>query len=371
MQKKEDLNRGAQNERELVAACLAALKLDGGPLITRWTDEPTLYQAPQGIGGIKRQLCPDGIARIEFRGEELDYAVEIKRLIGKNNIGAILNIGKLMKKQEMRLLLCAPYIHPLIARFLREAEIDYVDETGNALIRGNTTYIQIGGNKPKQKTNFTRALTATDTKLLGAYLANVETEKMLIKDLATTAGIAIGAVGKAKMKLKAHGLLANHGKRDWRIQNRAKALTTFAEHWGTRLRPKLAPTTYMPINTDEHGPLEQRIAALGFGKHTTNLEYLIGGEYAAALITQFISTDFATLHVQEDQTRLLAKQMGLVPAPDGPVTILERFGTYDRPASGNVAHPLLVWAECLFAQNERVAQAAEIIYQRHLIEPHE
>ena len=371
MQNKEDLNRAAQNERELVAACLAALKLDGGPLITRWTDEPTLHQARQGIGGIQRQLCPDGIARIKFRGEELDYAVEVKRTIGKNNVGAIRKIGDLMGKQGMRLLLCAPYVHPHIARFFREDGIDYVDETGNALIRGNTTYIQIGGNKPKPTTQLKGALTATDTKLLGAYLADEETRGMLIKDLAATAGIAIGAVGKAKMKLKAHGLLANHGKRDWRIQNRAKALTTFAEHWGTRLRPKLAPTTYMPINTDEHGPLEQRIAALELNPNKTQLGYLIGGEYAAALITEFIRTDFATLHVQEGQARLLAKQMGLVPAPDGPVTILERFGTYDRPASGNVAHPLLVWAECLFAQNERVAQAAEIIYQRHLIEPHE
>ncbi len=359
MKDKKTLNGATGGEREFVAAYLQALELDGEPFIAHWIDEPDL--AP---------IHPDGLARIRFRAEEIEYAVQVKRAIGKNNMGVVLELARQLNARDMRLLICTPYVPPHIAKEFKEHAIDYLDEAGNALIRGDATYIQIGGFKPKPTTIFTRALTATDTKILGAYLAEQETRQMLIKNLATTAGIAIGAVGKAREKLKAHGLLTNHGKRDWRIQNRAKALMTFAEHWGTQLRPKLAPTAYMPINTDEHGPLEQRIAALELGDHKANPDYLIGGEYAAALMTKHLRTDFATFHVREGQTRLFARQLNLAPAPDGPVTILERFGTYDRPASDPLAHPLLVWAECLHAKNERAAQAAEIIYDRHLIEAH-
>ncbi len=361
MQEKENKGGATEENRKLVATCLEALGLDDVPRITQWVHGP-------GLG----QLILDGIAQIQFRAEELEYAVEIRRIIGRNNIGAILNFNRQLDVQGQRLLICAPYVPPLFAEEFRVHGIDFVDETGNALIRGNTTHIQIAGLKPKRTTHFAGALTATDTKLLGAYLVKNEAREMLLKDLAITAGIALGAVGVARKKLKAHGLLVNHGKRDWRIQVRAKALATFADHWGTRLRPKLAPTTYMPINTDEHGTLEQRIAALGLSDQEEQ-NCLIGGEYAAALMTGFLKTDFATLHVQEGQTKALARQLGLVPAPDGPVIMLERFGAYDRAWGQGLghpmAHPLLVWAECLYAQDERAAQAAALIFDQHLIAP--
>ena len=53
--------------------------------------------------------------------------------------------------------------------------------------------------------------------------------------------------------------------------------------------------------------------------------------------------------------------------------MLERFGAYDRAWGQGLghpmAHPLLVWAECLYANDERAAQAATLIYDKHLIDP--
>ena len=77
--------------------------------------------------------------------------------------------------------------------------------------------------------------------------------------------------------------------------------------------------------------------------------------------------DRATLHVPRDHRAKLVEALTLVPDEQSPVTLLDRYGLADAhplpaPRGPALAHPLLIWAECLAVHDERVVQTDELLY---------
>ena len=145
----------------------------------------------------------------------------------------------------------------------------------------------------------------------------------------------------------------------------ARGLRRLAEGWGAVVRHKLRPRTYRMPELEGRGDLEQRLAATD-----PDLGRLLGGERAAGHLTRFLHTEHATLHVTPGMQREVVKELMLVPDEQGPVTILERHGEGDEYQLANLdvplAHPLLVWSECLTVPDERVGQAAGLLHDQLL-----
>jgi len=130
------------------------------------------------------------------------------------------------------------------------------------------------------------------------------------------------------------------------------------------VRARLDPRRYRALGPKWIEQLPKRLAVLGD-------RCLLGGELAAARLTGGLQTQHVTLHVPAGGHGEIAAELGLVVDPDGPVTLLERFGRGDGvvdPAQKGswLAHPLLIHAELVAIGEERLAPAVEAIWQRWL-----
>lgn len=328
-------------ERDLVEACLGAL--GGFVPVGDWTWD----RAGEGRGG------GEGRLRLTLDGHAIDFVAEVKRgKLGRAHLGPLAHRARELEKEEERLLVCAERIPDVLGDLLREQRVAYLDRGGNAHVLGGGVLVLVRGRPPVERGRDRQNLTGTEVRLLGVFLRDPEAGAATQTELARRAGIALGAVGRAREKLARTGLLEQTGKRRWRVRDRRRALQRFGEGWAAVVRHKLKPRGYRLLNA---GKMTYGDAELGC---------LLGGELAAGILTRHLDTDHATLHVRAGTQHEVAQELGLVPDEQGPITLLERFGLEDeyvdeRAPGAVLAHPLLLWAECLAVPDERVAQVAD------------
>jgi hypothetical protein len=337
-------------ERDLVEACLEALR-DTLPAEAR--DRTALKRT--------RGTQPDLHLELGVGGQAVPFAVEAKRTLRATHLGPLVHLARQLERRGEHLLVCAERIPDPLGKELRANEIAYLDRGGNAWMRAPGLFVLITGRRPVELRRGRHDLRGTEVRLLGVFLTYPPAEQARQTDLAQHAGIALGAVGRAREKLVRLGILDHVDKRRWQVRDRVQGLRRFGDGWAAVVRHKLDPRTYRLL--EEGGAdLEKRLANAG-----PELECLLGGELAAAHLTHHLQTEHATLHVPAGRRQTVAKALKLVPDPGGPVTILDRYGRGDEhplPVRAGVtfAHPLLVWAECLTVPDERVAQTAERLY---------
>jgi len=325
--------------------------------------------------GVRRALEVQGARgdaqlEIEIDGRLHRFVVQAHRGLHERNLGPLLHQSRELAEDGERLLVCTPRVPRKLGELLREHGVAYLDLGGNAYLCGDGLYVQIEGRAPLPKRIGRGKLTGTDYRLLGVYLMEEQAGDWTQAQLAKRAGIAIGAVGKGRLALAEQGLLGLMAPKRWGVADRAKGLQQFANGWAMNIRHKLRPQGFRLLNEKRHGDLETRLRKQGPG-----LKCLLGGERAAGMITQFLRTEYTTLHAQAGKLRDTAKALGLVPDDQGPITLLERYGIEDEWRLGTdnelaMVHPLLVWAECLNVPDERVAQTAKRLYDEFLVEPH-
>ncbi len=341
-------------ELELLERCLAAVQEEVGGLTWK-------RKRPDG----NRQRQVDGYVEARLGEHRLPYAVEVKPMIRLAHVGALVQLAK--KLRDERLLVCARRIPKAVGEALREKEVAYVDLGGNAYLRAPGLYLFVDGRRPAAHELRARPnLTGAEIKLLGVFLRDPDAGEAIQQELADRAGIALGLIGKGRNKLVELRILEPVGKRQWRVADRVEGLRRFADGWATTLRPKLRPQRYRMLKLEDEGGLERRMAEV-----EPDLGCLLGGERAAGRLTRFLRTDRATIHTPPAQQRKVAKALKLVPAEEGPITLLARYGLGDdyrlprQPVP--LAHPLLVWAECLTIPDERVAGVATKLYENYLV----
>lgn len=347
------LPAGARAELDLVADCAAALE--------RVTDAKVRVRDGQArrAGAVR----PDAHLRAQLAGQTLEYAVEVKRTLRDEAIGPITHLAREWADHGERLLLCATRVPDRLGGLLRENDVDYLDTDGNVHLHGPGVFVLVQGRKPTRPQRTRPGLRGTDIRLLGVFLRDADAGEQIQTELARRAGIALGAVGKARAQLARLGVLEPAGPRRWRVRDRADGLRLFGEGWATLVRGRLRPRNFHLVEGLVRGTLEERITAAA-----PDLAILLGGERAAAHLTGFLDTDHATLHVAREDRRPAVDALGLVPAEDGPIQMLDRYGEGDVRIPGTLpetplAHPLWVWAECLTVRDERVAQAARRILE--------
>lgn len=285
-----------------------------------------------------------------------EFTLEIKRGMTTQVLGAaLLRITSLPLKG----MIVTDYMNPHMAERFRDRDIPFIDAAGNAYINEYPLYIYITGRKrpaqPKNRRMPTRAFQPTGLKVVFAFLCHPELVDAPYRKIAQAAQVALGTVGWVITDLKAMGHLVEMGKRGRRLANKEKLLARWVEAYPEQLRPKLIIGRYQ---APEHG-WWQRVPL-----HDLNAYW--GGEVAAAKLTQYLKPEFVTIYTTVAPEQLLL-QNKLRKTPDGDVEILKAFwGDEQKWPEGDLAPPLVVYADLLATADPRNIETAKIIYEREL-----
>lgn len=300
----------------------------------------------------------DALVRIRY-GKEADalYAAEIKRWLTPANLGPIVTQ---LRDLGTAALLVTEYATPQVAEKLKELDIQFVDTAGNAYLRGPNFLIWLTGRRPRtthKQPRAGRAWQPTGVKLIFALLCNPDWIALGYRELAARAGVANGTVGWVMRDLVEQGflVLARRRKIPRRLHNRRKLLDRWVEVYTGTYRQTTLLRRYRGETTDWWKNLD-----------TPRYDVLIGGEAAAALLTEYLKPGAITIYTRPDNLRFIVEQK-LREAPDGDVEVRQRFWPFDyKWEHPDLVPPVLIYADLLATGDARCIETARRIYDGHL-----
>ena len=298
----------------------------------------------------------DAVARIGRGKAAQTYGIEAKRNLTPGNLGAAL---LQLEVYPGRKLLIAEYVTPPLAARLRGAGVGFVDLAGNAYLEHPGTLIWVTGNRPERPARSgrpVRVFQPAGLRTVFALLCRPELANAPLRQLADAAGVALGTVARVVEDLRDLGYLRELGKRGRTLANRRKLLDTWVDAYPRQLRPKLQPRQFTAPQPGWWRRLNlERIGAL------------LGGELAAAVLTNQLKPEIATLYLAHGLAPLMQAQVLLPPEREANVVVLPVFWRFDYPwPHKNLVPPLLVYADLAATGDDRNLAAARVIYDEHL-----
>ena len=318
--------------------------------------EAVIIAAQQlGLGIEVVQLAPqlgaaraDALIRVRYGDQEVLYAAEVKRGIRPATLGAV---TQQLAHLGQPALLVTNYVTPPLADALKQRGIAFLDEAGNAYLNHPPSLIWVKGQRPKQKNGAnptTRTFNPGGLQVIFPLLCHPEWANRPYREIAQIAGVAHGTVGWVLAELPNLGFMAEVGGKR-RLLQPERLLQQWVEAYARTLRPRLLIGRFHTDQLDWHKTLDP-------GKYG----YLLGGEPAAARLTQHLRPGTITLYGPKVEPRFLLDQR-LRPDPQGKVEILRRFWKFDDD------HPLLtplplIYADLVAIGDARCMETAKLIY---------
>lgn len=317
----------------------------------------TLEQERPALGRTRA----DALVRIGYgnQGDTL-YAVEIKRWLTPTNLGAVANH---LRNLGPAALLVTDYVTPQVAEKLKELDIPFADTAGNAYLRGPNFLVWLTGRRPHtihKPQRAGRAWQPTGLKLIFALLCNPDWIALGYRELAEKAGVANGTVGWVMRDLVEQEFLIQARRRaiPRRLRNRRKLLDRWVEVYTGTYRQTTLLKRY-------HAETPEWWKTLDPKRHAA----LLGGEPAAAILTDYLKPGIITIYVKPVHF-MLAIDFKLREAPDGEVEIRKHFWPFDYQwAHPNLVPPVLIYADLLATGDARCIETAQRIYEGHLAGP--
>ncbi len=307
----------------------------------------------------------DAMVRIE-KGPPL--AALVKRWVPLTNLGAIIHQIHALPQPA---LLVADYVNPNAAQKLRQEGVQFIDMMGNAFINQLPLFIFITGGRAKatptaltdEGHDIKRAFDPKGLLLIYALLCDPLLINKPYRDIADTAGIALGGVGTILKGLKAAGYIREGNKHPKRkLVNYRKLLDRWVELWPETLRPKYLLGKFVTDKPDfKQTPIF---------KHNG----LWGAETAAALIETGLQPQINTIYVPGAQLNDLLHQVRLRKAtlqPGEPVpnvVIYQTFWPLKQMVGEHhfVVNPVLTYADLIATGDPRNREVADMIFEKNL-----
>ncbi len=330
---------------ELLAACID--HLNDLPGIQAVLNEPS--RTRQAIGPSQLVLTSP-LATVRYHCEPKSFS--------HSTLGIVISqLQRLREAMADRPLLITRQVSESVIDQMVEQDLEFVDAAGNLYLNSPAAYVLIRGKRlPKLPAAATKTFTTNGFKLIYVILQDPDRLTTNHRAIANAAGIAASAVGAILKQLAETHYLQRKRNGDYQLLDHSKLLLRWELGYVERLRPKLFLGQFSPANGAAIAalipPLSQQAEKSGF---------LIGGELGAAIATNYLRPQSATLHVQANH-RLLLVELRLKPDPQGPITLLQQFGTANggrQPDAGILADPLLLYAELRMTGNERLRETAD------------
>jgi hypothetical protein len=97
---------------------------------------------------------------------------------------------------------------------------------------------------------------------------------------------------------------------------------------------------------------------------------VVGGEYAADLLTGYLRASSVTLYVPLGEIDSVQQNLKLAPSKEGPIEVCTAFtpeiGELSKKHGFVLADPVLVYAELLATDDPRCGETALLIKEKHL-----
>jgi len=299
----------------------------------------------------------DGMLRIGYQNRELFFAVETKARVNKTDIGIL---AQQAARQPERTIIITQYINPKIAEKMNRMDLPFIDTAGNVYVKDLPLYIYIKGNKPAEKlyqTPLIRAFKAKGLQVIFALLCNPGLEKYPLKEIAEITGTALGTVQIVLMDLKKEGYLVDMGRQGRKLINKGNLLNRWVIEYPGQLRPKQLIGRFQAPGEEWWKDVEIK-----------QYDAYWGGEIAAQITAKYLKPEITTIYTNQHPEALVFKNR-LKKDPNGDVEILKTFWNIDKKkVLKNIVHPVLIYADLMATGDTRNIEAAEIVYERDIIQ---
>lgn len=241
--------------------------------------------------------------------------------------------------------------------------VNFIDRRGNCYLNLGDRYVaQIQGKKGEPQPT-ARALRTPSYQVLFTMLAEPKLTSSPVRALASAAGVSRQAVLTLQQRLSELGHLVKSPRGHiWAPAGRHRALDLWLAGYATSVRPSLLVGSYRTQDPDP-AALEARIAPI----LDKCCDWRWGGGTAAHRLDGYFRGEKTVVHLAEAPDRL-PQQLHAIPDRSGPLVFLRTPGPEGlRGATGDTAHPLLVYTELLTDSNERAREAAQQLAERYAI----
>lgn len=184
-------------------------------------------------------------------------------------------------------------------------------------------------------------------------LINPGLENVDYRTVADDTKIPRTTIGRLMADLEKAGFLMRRGNKRILIR-KPELVKLWIEEYSEKFRVKLKPVRYHSTKFSSRWWEEVDLA---------EYKAVWGGETGGAKLTKHLKPQTATIYADSMLPRLQAKY-GLVREARGEIEILKRFWTFGEV--GDVAPPLIVYANLLATADERNLATAQIIYDKYL-----
>jgi hypothetical protein len=298
----------------------------------------------------------DAFIRLRVREATKELRVEIKANVNNTTIAHLANT---LGAERDGWLLVTTYVTPQAAQKLRALQIQFIDVAGNAFINLPEAYVFIQGKRLPSfwgyQPDYEHQWTQAGVKVVFAILREPNLVTVPYRMLAARARVALGTVAGIMKMLTVRGFIhetVGHKQ----IRNRKQLLDTWTVAYAEKLRHKTLLGTF---NTrDELTDLGRRATAFGAQ---------LGGEFAAARLTQYLKPELLTIYADTNLTQLLVA-LKLIRDPNGKCEVRRKFWL-DKPGERPELVPtVLVYADLLATAEARNAETAKHLYEVHVRE---
>jgi hypothetical protein len=311
---------------------------------------------------------------IRNRDQSVDYAYKIQPDVTGTTAELIIPYFQRFERNNgEKILLITRYLSNPAIDILLEKKIEFIDTAGNIYLNNPAAYILIRGQRrPKVKPLSRSKITVTTLKLIYILLKSPPILQATVGDIAAAAGIASSTVRRSFQDLYELGYLQRQRDGNYGIINYPKLLERWEMGYAESLRPKLIVEAFTPVGEGSFSDVAERL--MGGAKEG---KFLLGGELGAAIATDYLRPQSATLHLVERvpqtsvklQVMAIAAKMRLKPSPKGNIVFVQQFGTqntWSEDGMETLADPLLLHAELLLIQDERSQETADRLYTQYI-----
>lgn len=314
----------------------------------------TLAREPAAAKAVR----PDATIEVEHAQKRHRYHVEVKTVDRK----VTLNQAKqALDRYGRQGLLVAPYLTTELANYCREIDLQFIDATGNAYLKGPGMFVHVRGERPPAYDGATTAPkgagTPTALRVIFALLCKPELLNAPYRDIAAAADVALGTVGWVFFDLEKRGhVIGGKQRGDRRFVDATKLAKEWVTNYAIRLRPKLAARKFQPTN-----PAWWRTAQL------KKYDAVWGGEVAADRLTGNREPGTFTVYLPGDPGKFVLENR-LRADPYGDIELLHKFWHFEPQAAydDGLAPPLLVYADLMATLDTRNHDTAKRIEDRIL-----
>lgn len=285
--------------------------------------------------------CDHGEALIKFDKSNAKLVAELRKWDANGGLGKVVHQ---VTEGYQKLLIC-DYISDDEGARLRESNINYLDNVGNAYLDIPPVYVLIQGKKPKDNFGLDRAdklFTETGLKVILALLANRGLLNANYRKIADHANVSMGTIGWVLRELK-HQAYIGHKGGHMAWKNRGMLIKKWVDEY-----PCLKEKSLVGVYYTDRKNWWQTI-------ELDNYEALLGGQIAGVDYNTEFSPESGEIFVGKHKHGNLVRDLELLSAdqPHGKhrfrIEVYRKFWgqTEEMNLFDNLVHPLISYASLM------------------------